>query len=135
MLKRSHLPSVLAVVLLFTLSGCKEEGERPAEPGPVLVAPIVAAGKTHSLAVRDDGSVWAWGINWNGELGDGTYVHHASPAQVPGLSSITALAAGLGYSIALRGDGSIRVWGANSAAQLGEGSASWSGVPMQPLFP
>lgn len=124
MLKRSHLPSVLAVVLLFTLSGCKKEGERLAEPGPVLVAPLVAAGKTHSLAVRGDGTVWAWGFNTSGQLGDGTYTLRRTPGQVSGPSGVIALAAGPAHSLAVSGDGTVWSWGDNWRGQLGDGKVS-----------
>lgn len=44
----------------------------------------VSAGTCHSLALKNDGTVWAWGLNRNGELGDGTFVNKHSPTQVVG---------------------------------------------------
>src|SRR5690348_7451385 len=59
-------------------------------------------------AVRADGSVWAWGDNGAGELGNGTTVSHFSPTQVPGLTGIRQVSAGPDYALALRSDGTVR---------------------------
>ena len=53
----------------------------------------VAAGSGHGLAVRSDGTVWAWGFNGAGELGDGTTTSRSTPVQVTGLSGVTQVAA------------------------------------------
>ena len=69
----------------------------------------VAAGAYHSLLVRADGTVWAWGDNTFGQLGDGTLTNRSSPVQVPGLSGVTALSAGYDHTVALRQDGPVDV--------------------------
>ena len=56
----------------------------------------------HVLALKTDGTVWAWGTNFYGALGDGTTIPRDSPVQVLGLSNISAIAVGNGYSMALR---------------------------------
>ena len=60
----------------------------------------VVAGDRHSLALKGDGTVWAWGNNGSGRLGDGTKDSTSSPTQVVGLSDVTAIAAALGHSLA-----------------------------------
>src|SRR2546422_347526 len=65
----------------------------------------VAAGLYHSLAVRADGTVWAWGGNGNGQLGDGTNTQRLSPVQVVGLTGVTQVSAGNNFSMALKTDG------------------------------
>src|SRR5262249_20630616 len=67
----------------------------------------------HSLALQADGSVWAWGSNDRGQLGDGTQdlLAHAAPARVPGLDGVVAIAAGAFDDLAVRSDGSAWVWG------------------------
>jgi len=71
----------------------------------------LAAGGFHSLAMRGDGTVWAWGSNVYGQLGDGTTPQRTTPVQVPGVMGVTVLAAGEFYSLALRGDGTVLTWG------------------------
>ncbi len=81
----------------------------------------ISAGDSHTLALTGDGTVWAWGANWNFRLGDGSSADRASPVRVAGLSGITAIAAN-GHSMALKGDGSVWSWGPNDSGQLGDGT-------------
>ena len=55
---------------------------------------MVAAGAGHSLALKSDGTVWAWGLNSSGQLGDGTTTTRTTPVQVDGLSNVIEVAAG-----------------------------------------
>jgi alpha-tubulin suppressor-like RCC1 family protein len=84
----------------------------------------VAAGAIHSLALRSDGTVWAWGD-------DGTGSDRSTPAQVTGLTGVTKISAGDRFSLALRSDGTVWAWGANQAGQLGNGTTANSPVPVQ----
>src|SRR5690349_9424591 len=84
----------------------------------------VAARYGHGLAVRSDGTVWTWGDNQFGELGDGTTATRLAPAQVSGLTGVTQVAAGKFVSLALRSDGTVWAWGANGAGQLGRGTGT-----------
>ena len=84
----------------------------------------IAAGDLYTLALRSDGTVWAWGDNWHGQLGDGTIDSRTRPVQVHGLTDVTAIAAGLQHSVALRSDGTVWTWGNGSSGQLGDGSRS-----------
>ncbi len=91
----------------------------------------VAGGAYHALALKADGTVWAWGSNGNGELGNGTTTSTNNPTQVPGLSGITAVSGGRNYSLALKSDGSVWAWGYNLYGQLGNGTTADSSVPVQ----
>jgi alpha-tubulin suppressor-like RCC1 family protein len=84
----------------------------------------VAAGNGHGLALRSDGTVWAWGFNGSGELGDGTRTSRSTPVQVTGLTGVTQVAASGAFSLALRSDGTVWAWGDNRAGQLGRGTTS-----------
>lgn len=84
----------------------------------------VAAGNDHGLALRTDGTVWAWGRNDHGELGDGTQLERCTPVQVMGLTGVIAVSAGVQYSLALRSDGTVWAWGSGKYGQLGNGVTS-----------
>src|SRR6266851_5429957 len=71
----------------------------------------VAAGGLHSLALRSDGTVWAWGYNFVGQLGNGTQTGSGTPVQVTGLTGVIQVAAGGLHSLALRSDGTVWTWG------------------------
>ena len=85
----------------------------------------VAAGLNHIVALKSDGTVWAWGSNSIGQLGDGTTTNRSSPVQVPGLTGVVAVAAGFAHTLALKSDGSLWVWGSNSSGQLGDGTTTY----------
>jgi alpha-tubulin suppressor-like RCC1 family protein len=60
----------------------------------------IAAGSSHSLALKDDGTVWAWGDNQLGQLGDGTNANSNTPVQVSDLEGVKSIAADGAYSLA-----------------------------------
>ena len=91
----------------------------------------IAAGDSHSLALRADGTTWAWGDGFYGQLGDGTTTDRLLPNQVPGLTGGVAIAAGGQHSLLTKGDGTTWSWGGNSNGQLGIGSTTASLVPVQ----
>lgn len=73
----------------------------------------------HSLALRSDGTVWAWGYGKSGQLGDGQKGSSLRPVKVFGLTDVTAVAAAGDTSYALKSDGTVWAWGANAYGQLG----------------
>ena len=89
------------------------------------------------LALKNDGTVWAWGYNASGRLGDGTTENRTTPVQVKGaggvgyLSDVTAVSAGDGRSMALKSDGSIFAWGNNSFGQIGDGTKDNRSTPVR----
>jgi alpha-tubulin suppressor-like RCC1 family protein len=91
----------------------------------------IAAGKDHSLALKKDGSVWAWGENGCGQLGDGSFANKTSPVRVAGLSHVTMIAAGHYHSLAIKDDGSVWAWGGNSSGQLGDETTTNKSSPVQ----
>lgn len=79
-------------------------------PGDRSIA-VIAAGRQHSLAAATDGTVWAWGADSKGQLGDGGTADQHSPVQVNGLSGVTGLKVGSLASMAMRADGTVYNWG------------------------
>lgn len=77
-----------------------------------------------TLALKSDGSLWSWGSNSNGELGQDNRVHRSVPTQV-GTSSWTTISAGENTSAAIRKDGALFVWG----------DSTYSQIPPRPIMP
>jgi alpha-tubulin suppressor-like RCC1 family protein len=89
----------------------------------------VAAGGLHRVALRDNGTVWTWGDNTHGQLGDGhSGGTRASPAMVHGLTRVVAVSAGASHSVALKSDGTVWTWGDNSYGQVASAS---TGIAMR----
>lgn len=82
----------------------------------------IAAGVSHSVALKADGTVQTWGRNEYGQLGDGTNIYRMTPITVDGLSGITSIAAGRNFSLALRADGTVQSWGSNQNGERGDGT-------------
>jgi alpha-tubulin suppressor-like RCC1 family protein len=90
----------------------------------------IAAGGSTSLALRSDGTVWAWGNNAHGQLGNGTTTNSQWAIQVSSLSNIVAIAEGSGFSLAVSATGTVYSWGQNSNGQLGNNSTTDSHTPV-----
>ena len=91
----------------------------------------VAAGEYHSLTLMSDGTVWTWGYNNYGQLGDGTTTRRSSPVQVAGLTDVTQISAGYYHNMALKADGTAWAWGYNGKGQLGDGTLTGRSSPVQ----
>lgn len=100
----------------------------------------ISAGGNHSLALKSDGTVWAWGWNSRGQLGNGTTMGSNTAVQVCGmggagyLSNIVEISAGYEHSIALRSDGVVWAWGCNTNGEFGNGTITRSTTPVPSLM-
>ena len=79
----------------------------------------VVVGGAHTVALKTDGSLWAWGSNSNGQVGNNSLASRTTPIRI-GTSTWKAIAAGFAHTVAIRSDGSLWAWGDNSAGQLGD---------------
>ncbi|HEY3058292.1 MAG TPA: S8 family serine peptidase, partial [Chloroflexota bacterium] len=104
---------------------CPDPFQSPCVPAARQVAGLsgitaVAAGGTY-LALHNDGTLFAWGWNQSGQLGDGTTTDRWTPAPVQGLSNVRAIASGGSFNLAALLDGTVWGWGSDSGFQLGQG--------------
>ncbi|HQB30185.1 MAG TPA: hypothetical protein PLO86_05410, partial [Syntrophales bacterium] len=101
----------------------------------------IAAGHDHTAALKDDGTVWTWGKNHLGQLGDNTTEDRQSPVQVKGPGGtgfpddVTDVAAGLDHTVALKDDGTVWAWGGNGSGQLGDNTTTARNTPVQVVGP
>jgi alpha-tubulin suppressor-like RCC1 family protein len=110
--------------------GVGYSGQSSATPEAVAglaVVNAVATGDYNTFAVLDDGTVWGWGLNAAGSLGDGTTIERHSPVQAQGVSGAVDVAAGYAHTLALMANGTVWSWGSNFAGQLGDGTTVDSG--------
>ena len=91
-----------------------------------------SAGGNHTVAIKTDGSLWSWGENSSGQLGDGTRFDSSMPVQEATHSTDwSSMSAGGNHTVAIKTDGSLWSWGKNSSGQLGDGTTNGSTVPVQ----
>ncbi|MBF0370723.1 MAG: DUF1566 domain-containing protein [Magnetococcales bacterium] len=108
-----------------------EEQETPVEV-PIAEPVIqIAAGYQHTIALTESGSVWAWGNNLFGQLGNGGTEDSATPVKVVELSDVVDIASGGSHNLALRSDGVLWAWGNNWFGQLGDGTTEHRYTPVE----
>jgi len=93
----------------------------------------ISAGFGHMLALKTDGTVWTWGCNTYGQVGNGKIgtSNNRIPAQVKNLTDVISISAGYRHSLALKSDGTVWAWGHNAFGELGDGSQNDNPTPSQ----
>jgi len=84
---------------------------------------IGGGGWGHTLALKNDGTVWSWGQNFYGQLGLGDTTDRHVPTQVA-ITGITAISGGGGHSYVLKNDGTVWAWGFNQLNQMGDSTST-----------
>ena len=91
----------------------------------------VANGVTHTVARKVDGSLWAWGLNDRGQVGDGTALTRTIPKQISTATNWDKVAAGGTFCLATKTDGTLWGWGYNTNGQVGPGAGTYRTTPFQ----
>ena len=91
----------------------------------------VSAGDNHTVAIKTDGTLWAWGYNSNGQLGDLTNIDKNIQTQIGSATNWQSVSAGDNHTVAIKTDGTLWAWGYNSSGQLGNGTTLDKNTPTQ----
>ena len=91
----------------------------PVQIGSLTTWSEVDGGEGHSMAVKTDGTMWLWGKNNYGQIGDNTVVYRSSPVQIGSLTTWSKISSGTGHSLAIKTDGTMWTWGNGSGGKLG----------------
>jgi len=88
----------------------------------------VSAGGFHTMAIKNDGSLWAWGRNeygqiGNGKTGNGNFIYETKPIKI--MDDVKQVSAGEVYTLAIKSDGSLWAWGSNRQGYLGDGTMTY----------
>ena len=140
-----HIDRKNGVTYYYIVTYTNTQGQESTASNRVQATPIVAvvpmgfskiaAGGAVSYAIKNDGSLWAWGCNGRGQLGNGTTTNSLTPIQVSRLTNVSMVAAGgpSGYEpvVALKNDGTVWTWGSNESGQLGDGTTNNCKIPAQ----
>ncbi len=113
---RSLLVTSFALLIIFPIAS-------HAEPSKI------ATGFAHTIGIKSDGTLWTWGYNWYGQLGNGTTTDVYSPVMLGLEKKWINVSAGLHHSIALKSDGTLWTWGYNWYGQLGDGATTDIYIP------
>lgn len=103
----------------------------PIRVGSLAGMTMISAGYEHGLSLAADGTVWGWGHNNVGQVGDNSTVNRSNPAQIAAFGDVVAIAAGGFHSVALKADGTVWTWGLNGFGQLGDGTGIGRRTPVQ----
>jgi alpha-tubulin suppressor-like RCC1 family protein len=94
----------------------------------------VACGSYHTVAIKTDGTLWIWGYNFYGQLGDSTTTNRSSPVQtIAGGTNWKQVACGSSYTAAIKTDSTLWTWGYNNKGQLGDSTIISKSSPVQTI--
>ena len=93
---------------------------------------LVSCGREHTAAIKTDGTLWTWGRNAEGQLGDNTTTGKSSPVQTVTFATNWKLVSGGSYNtVAIKTDGTLWTWGRNNFGQIGDNTTTHRSSPVQ----
>jgi alpha-tubulin suppressor-like RCC1 family protein len=96
----------------------------PASATDITNAVALSTGEFQTCALLADGTIKCWGVNFIGQLGDGSTANQSAPVAVQGLTDAVSVSGSVNHTCALRTGGALSCWGDNFRGQLGEGAIS-----------
>ncbi|WP_264521726.1 T9SS type A sorting domain-containing protein [Flavobacterium sp. N1994] len=118
-MKKSYLKITIVLFLFvnhFAIGQCFKE---------------ISSGVFYEIAIKTDGTLWSWGGNFIGALGDGTTISRSIPAQIGTDTHWSRISAGSGHTLAIKSDGTLWGWGHNHDGLLGDGTYVDKYIPTQ----
>jgi len=103
----------------------------PVQIGALTTWSKISGGAYHSMAIKTDGTLWTWGFNSQGQLGDGTITSRSSPVQIGALTNWSKVAGGSQHTLAIKTDGTLWAWGYNFLGALGLSNTTKYSSPVQ----
>ena len=119
-MKRKFILCLLGMFLVLSLTVLINEANASERADDTRAT--IATGEAVSFAIQSDGSLWAWGLNNQSQLGDGTTTDRPTPVRI--LDDVIAVSTGSSHTMAIRNDGSLWAWGTNAFGQLGTGTTT-----------
>ena len=127
---RCNLAALLVGLMVIALPVAMQSPQR-ASAAPMTGFTQVTVGHYFTCALKSDQTVWCWGLNSSGQLGDGTTTNRNRPVQVSGLTGVTDVDNQSDFACALKSDTTVWCWGNGGFGQLGRGSSANSSTPVQ----
>ena len=115
-----------ATTTTYTVTGANADGCFPATTWLKI-----SSGGNHSIGIKTDGTLWAWGSNDNGQIGDGTLTDRPFPVQIGTANDWAFVSGGSFHSLAIKNNGTLWAWGDNATGQLGDGTLVDKPTPVQ----
>ena len=126
-----YVVSAAMIALVAVAIPASLENPQPANAAAISGFTHVETNGSHSCARKSDETVWCWGLNSSGQLGDGTTTNRSRPVQVVDLSGVVSVDTGYDYACALKSDTTVWCWGGNGNGTLGDGTTTNRSRPVQ----
>jgi alpha-tubulin suppressor-like RCC1 family protein len=127
---RSNVAALIVGLMVVALPVTLQSPQR-ANAAPMTGFTRVETNGNHSCATKSDATVWCWGLNSSGQLGDGTTTNRSRPVQVLDLADVVSVDTGYDYACALKLDTTVWCWGGNGNSSLGDGTTTNRSRPVQ----